>query len=238
MTNPPRIERKELKGPDAFVRRGSSIVTFLVERRSFFVVLLSVSAIGIVAFYGIDHWRKKRLETGWNALLQAQKLEESQRWDGYKKVYETHSNIRPGFIAALRVADHFFDESRKLSYQELEKAKPIALQAAEWYLKARGFSGLLPTEKQLLGIDYGLALELSSQVDLAISEYRVASEIPGDARAFALLKLGGAYESQGNRAQAEAAYQKITVDFSSSDVAPEARNGIRRLKSPNFGAKS
>lgn len=238
MNKPPRIDRKELRTPDAFVKKGSTVLGFLLERRSFFVLMLSLTATGVVAFYGYDYWQSKRLTRGWTALHAAEKLDEAKRWEEYKKVYEAHSGLRPGFIAAVRVADHLFDDSRKLSFTDAEKAKPISNESADWYAKARKFSGLLPTEKQLLGINYGSALELGAQMDLAISEFRIAAELPGDARPFALFKLAGAYETHGNVALAESTYLKITVDFASSEYSKLAKNGLRRLKSPSFAPKA
>ncbi|MBI1859478.1 MAG: hypothetical protein HYR96_00995 [Deltaproteobacteria bacterium] len=238
MQKTPHINRKELKAPDTFVQKGNRFIEFFVQRRSPFILVSSLGAATIILFYGFDYWTSKRLNDAWNALHKAEKVEETKRWDEYKKVHEGFSGARPGFIAATRLGDHHFELARKEFFRDKAKAKVSSGEAVDWYGKARKFSDLLPTEKQLLGIDYGEALELGDQLDNAINEYRVASELPGDAKPYALLKLAGALETKGDAAKAQETYQKLTVDFPSTEFAKMAKNGLRRMKSPNFASKS
>lgn len=234
MSKPPQIDRKQLKGPDEFMKKGNSALTFFIQRRSPFLMVASLGAAAIVLFYGLDYWNSRQLIAGWNAFHKAEKLDETKRWDEYKKVSEVYSKSRPGFVASTKVADHLFESARKEFFLDKSKAKSAAIESAEWYAKARKFSDLLPTEKQLLTVDYAEALELSDQIDSAIREYRVASELPGDVKPYALFKLAGALESKGEAVKAEESYQKVTVDFPNTEFAKMAKNGLRRMKSPTF----
>lgn len=234
----PRIDRKELRSPDQFVKRGSSLLTFLVTKRSSFFVVATVGAVATILFYGYDYWNSRRVLSGWQSFNKAEKLEESKRWEGMKNVYTLHSGVRPGFMAAVRIADHLFESARKDLSRDKTKAKASATESAEWYAKAKKFSDLLPTEKQLLAINYGGALEIAEQLDVAISEYKVASETAGDATAFALLKLASAFETKGDATQAEQAYQKVSSDFPSTEFSKMAKNGLRRMRSPFLKQKA
>lgn len=237
MTKLPRINRKELRNPDEFVKRGSRLLRFVSERRSPFLLVVSVAAVTISLFYGYDYWNARKLTRAWKELVRVERLEGLARWDELKKFHQAYAGLRPGSMAAVRVADHLFDSARKEWYGDPEKAKPIALEAARWYVFARQFPELLPTEKQLLGIDRGGALELAGNYEEAMVEYKLASEIAGEAAAFALFRLAGIYEARGDSPSAEHTYEKISVSHPASEFANMAKNAIRRLKSPNFKSK-
>ena len=237
MTKLPRINRKELRNPDEFIKKGSRFIRFLSERRSPFLLVASLAALTISLFYGYDYWNARKLTRAWKELVRVEKLEGPARWDELKKLHQAHAGLRPGSMAAVLVADHLFDSARKEWYGDPEKARPVALEAAQWYGNARQFSELLPTEKQLLGVDRGGALELAGNHEEAMAEYKVASEIAGEAAAFALFRLAGIYEAQGDLPSAEQTYEKISVSYPASEFAKMAKNAIRRIKSPNFKPK-
>src|SRR5262249_17268616 len=96
------------------------------------------------------------------------------------------------------------------------------------------FSDLLPIEKQLLRINRGNAEELQKKWDDALADYRAASEITGDAKGLAMLNLARVYELKGDTAKAGEIYEKVTIDFINTEYARQAKNNLRRLKSPLF----
>jgi len=237
LSKPPKIDRKQLKQADGFVTRGRNAVAWVAGSRVRVIPLLLL-ALGMgLAWNGYQWWQTGRLEESWDHFARAFRLPEPQRTEDLKTVYARFRSSRPGYFAALALADHFFEEARKEKLKDPSTGDANAAQAVEWYRSATVFKGLLSTETQLLHVDIGAALELRGKLDEAMGEYRMAADVAGgDGKPLALLGIGRVHELKGERDKAIEAYERITVDFATSEYARHARNLLRRLKSPLFGA--
>lgn len=236
MSKPPRIDRKTLKNPDEFVAKGRATLEFLARQRKRFVPVLVVIVVTVVAAYGYDYWNKNKAEKGWIAYNAALKLPEAERWEKLKTLHNDLKSGRPAFFAAVQLADHYFDEAKKEALKTPTQPAPSAPQSAEWYLRATAEPSLLPAEQQLLFINRGGALEISSSWDDALVAYQRGADLAGDAKGLALLGVARVHEAKGDGTKAVETYEKVSSEFSSNEYGKMAKNSLRRLKSPLFEA--
>jgi hypothetical protein len=229
LSKPPKIDRKTLKSPDEFVKKGSAGLEFILRHRKVVQIFLGTLIGGAVGYSLFTWWQSSRMEDGWTKFVEAEKAPEAERWDKLKALYTQGRRSRPTLFAAVAVADHFYNEAKK----DAANVAP-AVTAVEWYGKALEFGDLLPIEKQLLRVNRGNAQELQKKWDDALADYRAASEIAGDAKGLAMLNLARVYELKGDSAKASETYEKVTVDFLNTEYAKQAKNNLRRLKSPLF----
>ena len=237
MSKPPKIDRKELKQPDAFVSRGQSILDWLFGHWAGVSTLLGTITLIVGSVYGYQYWNESKEETAWSSYTAAVKAAEPQRWEDLKKAANVAPDLRPGMMAAIALADHYFEEARKEALKD-EKAAPgnNATLALEWYGKALQFGALLPSEKQLLTINRGNVYELMKKIDEAQADYKSASEIAGEGKPWALLNLGRAYEIKQDVTKATETYEKVSAVFANTEYSKRAKNSLRRMKSPLFTA--
>jgi tetratricopeptide (TPR) repeat protein len=237
LSRPPKIDRKSLRNPDEFVKRGRVFLSFFYAERLPFIGIGIVAALIIAGVYGVDWWNGRQSDLGWKAYDDAMKASEPARWEELKKVYGKYAKSRPGFFAALSVGDHFFDEAKKEAVKDAGNPSAAATQSREWYTKALGYSELVGTEKQLLYLNRGTTYEMEKNFDQSLADYQKASEFSGQAKGLALLSVARAYELKNDLTKATATYQKVTKDFSNSEYSRQAKNDLRRLKSPLFNDK-
>ena len=242
MSKPPKIDRKDLRTPDEFVKKGTAIVDVLAHQRNWLLPVIGVVAIIGAAVAGWNWWDGKRLEKTWDAFEVAKKAAEPQRWDELKKIYETHPKNRGTLFAVAALGDHYFDLAKKNDGKDANPdaaaaAATDASAAADWYGKAVEFSGLSQMEKQLLTLNRGESFELDKKYDQAIADYDKAAEMGGNLKALALLERGRVLELKGDAAKAKEAYEKVSADFFSSEYARMAKNNLRRMKSPVLNQK-
>lgn len=235
MSKPPRIDRKTLKTPDEFVSKGRATLEFFVRQRSRFVPVLIVAVVVVAAVYAYDWWSTDRLEKGWATYQEILKATEAERWDKLKTFHQEHAQGRPGLFAAVTLADHYFDEAKKEAFKD-PAVVPSAVPAAEWYAKALAENSLLSGEKQLLHLNRGGALEMQKQWDAALAEFQAGADLAGEGKPLALLGLARVHEAKNENDKAVATYEKIAADFLNTEYAKLAKNSMRRLKSPLFGA--
>ncbi|MBI4405628.1 MAG: hypothetical protein HY537_15815 [Deltaproteobacteria bacterium] len=235
MSKPPKIDRKTLKAPDEFVKKGRGILGFLIEKKFPFLAVLGAVAAVVLIVYGYDWWSERQLLNAWTAYGEVLKKPESERWDRLKDFVGKYSRTRPMVFAAASLADHYFEERKK----ELAKSADSATSqnfalALEWYDKALSFRDLLPLERQLLHLARGKAYETEKKNDEALSDFQKAADLGSDARALALLNVSRLKELKGDVAGAKESFLKVTVEFPNSEYARQAKVQLRRLGSPLF----
>lgn len=240
MTKPPKIDRKVLKQPDSFQTKGRTTIGWLAERRVTIAPLIGVFIAVGALLYGLDWWKESKLSGAWKSYYDATKLPEPQKWEDLKTVYARFKGTRPGLFAALSLADHFYNDAKNATLKEASLTLPVGLQdtvksASEWYASALQFGELLPTERQLVGINLGHSHELGGNLDMAGEEYKKAADVAGgDAKAYAMLNQARVLELKKDSGKAVEMYEKVASEFGTTEFGKMAKNQIRRLKSPLF----
>ncbi len=234
MSNPPKIDRKTLKTPDQFIRRGQTTLGFLVQQRNRYIPVAIVAVIGICGYYGYDWWAGRKLDKGWRLYYEATKLSDTAKWERFKSLYSEAPSSRPGIFAAVAVADYYYSLARKEVQKDDSIPSASAVSAAEWYGKALEFGGLQVGEKQLLQVDRGGALEMQKKWDDALRDYEAAAGVDGEGKGWAMLNVGRVWEVKNEPEKAKQTYEKITLEFANSEFAKQAKNYLRRMKSPLF----
>lgn len=240
MTHPPTIDRKTLKSPDAFVSRGTQILAKFSKTRMGVWPIVALGLVLAAGFYGWDSWEEKQEQESWGLYYQATQSPDAEKWGQYEKVYTANPKSRAGMLAAVELADHFLGEAQKKGNSEDVSLKESAERAASWYQKAQGYSGLLAVEKQLLLINQGNAEELVQNYSASLASYEKAYQLKGNAKALALLGVGRSQEALGEKEKAAQSYEKVFMEFASTEYAKTAKMYWRKLKSPllNSGASS
>jgi tetratricopeptide (TPR) repeat protein len=236
----PKIDRKSLKRPDAFVEKGRSTLDYLYIRRMQILPVVGAIAAVLIGIYAYMSLTTHKLSKAWEGFYGASKQADPQKWDALKKFYPTSAGNRAGYFAAVTLGDHYFDEAKKQALKgDAPKDTPtLAAQAAEWYGKAETFADLLPAERQLIEIDRGQALEIDKKFDEALGEYQKAADQGGDVKPYAQLQAARAAELKNDRAKAIEIYQKVAAESADSEFGKQAKNQLRLLKSPLFQGQS
>ncbi len=255
MDKHPKIDRKAIKRPDAFVERGRETLSLIYERRMQILPWLGGAVAIVIGVFAYNALTGHKLDKAWEGYYAASKQTEPQKWDALKKFYQDSSNNRAGYLAAVNLGDHYFDEAKKqwlkgLTPPSAKDAKApadkaaddaaakggpsLGAQAADWYGKAETFAGLLPAEKQLIEVDRGQALEMDKKYDEALVEYQKAVDQGGDAKPFAQLQMARALELKNDRAKAAETYQKIAAESADTEFGKQAKSQLRLLKSPLY----
>jgi hypothetical protein len=237
LSRPPKIDRKSLKNPDEFVKKGRVLLSFLQAERLPFVGIGVVAALIIAGVYGFDWWNSRQSDLGWKAYNDALSASEPARWEDLKKVQGRFAKSRPGFFAAIAIGDHSLEDAKKEAVKEQGNPAVAAAQARDWYTKALAYSDLVATEKQLLLLNRGATYEIEKNFDPCIADYQRAADLQGEAKGLSLLNLARAYELKNDLPKATSTYEKVTKDFSNSEYSKQAKNDLRRLKSPLFNDK-
>lgn len=232
MSKPPTIDRKTLKTPDAFVSRGTQLLGRVSNSRVGLIPVLVVGVLVALGFYGYDRWEHNREERAWSEYYSANKAEGDAKWEKLKQFSTSWSQSRAAMLAAVDLADHYFETSKKELEKDKTKAQSEAQLAAEWYSKALELRSLLPVEKQLLWVNKGNAEELSEKWSESLADYEKAFALAGPAKALALLSMGRVQEAQGEKDKAAQTYEKVFTEFASSEYGKVAKNNWRKLKSP------
>lgn len=240
MTHPPSLDRKSLKSPDAFVSRGTQLLARISRSKMGFAPILGLGIALAAGFYGLDFWEEKKEQESWTAYYQALKATESKKWEQMEAVSETNPKSRPGMLAAVEVADHYFELAEKEEIKKEGQKKENALKAAEWYQKSLRYSDLLPAEKQLLLINQGNAEELAENFTASLASYEKAFSLKGPAKALALIGVGRSQQGMGEAEKAVQTFEKVFMEFASTEYAKLAKMFWRNLKSPllNQGSRS
>lgn len=240
MSHEEKIDRKALKGPDAFVARGQRTLAWLVEQRVRLVPVLGAALVVVVGVYAFDHFRHGKEQEAWNAYYAATKLDDAKKIESLKTVNNRFPKTRAGLFAATDVADKALDKAKKAAADVTapavsQQAQDAAAEAAQWYGEALKYPELLPSERQLLLLDRAVALDTAGKLKEALAEARQAASFAGEARAMAYLTAGSLEERTGEKAKAKETYQKIAADFAGSEGAKLAKTMLRRLDSPLLG---
>jgi hypothetical protein len=235
-----KINRKALKGPDAFVARGQRLLVWLFEQRVRLLPVLGVALAVVIGLYAFDRFRSGKEREGWEAYYAATKLDEGKRHEAMKSVHARFSETRAGLFAATDVADRELGKAKKAAAQVAppavsQQAQEAGAAAAEWYGRALQYKGLLASERQLLFLNRAVALDVAGKLKEALADARAAAGYTGEARALAYLTIGSLEERLGERDKAKATYQKIATDFAGSEIAKLAKTMLRRMDSPLLG---
>src|SRR5687768_10480886 len=174
VSKPPKIEKKVLKDPDQFQTRGGAVLEYLARRQKRFVPVVVAALLVVAGVYAYDWWSGNRLEKSWQEYYAATKLAENEKWEKLKAVWGSNKKNRPGFFAAVTLADHYYTEARKEIAKDATKPSTNAPLAVEWYGRALELPDLLLAEKQLLTLNRGNAHELSQKYDDALNDYKAA----------------------------------------------------------------
>lgn len=236
MTKPPTIDRKILKTPDAFVSRGTQLLSRISKSRVGLIPILIAGVLIAAGFYGYDIWEQKQEERAWAEYYLATKAEGETKWEKLKSFSSAWAQSRASMLAAVEIADHHFENGKKEWGKDKNKVQSEAGLASEWYSKALQFGQLLPVEKQLLLLNKGNAEELLEKWSESYAEYEKAYSMTGPAKALALLSMGRVQESQGEKEKAAQTYEKVSSEFPASEYGKVAKNNWRRLKSPLLSA--
>lgn len=264
MSKKTKMDRKELKKPDEFVTKGRAMLDFMNQKRKRFLPVLIGGVLLVVSVYGFDWWSTKKLNEGWAAYYEVNKLENDTKWTELEKIYSNWSGVRPAYFAALGLADHYFSEAEKALYgvtpepekkadkkddkkeeaekvaatqPDKEKSVELGRKSVTWYSKALDFGELMSSERQLIYINRGNAHELAGEIDKALEDYQTAVDFGGDPKPLAMLNLARAQRLSGNEELAKATYTSITVDFPGSEYSKVAKQRLRRLTSPLFAGR-
>jgi hypothetical protein len=130
------------------------------------------------------------------------------------------------------------DPTKKAAEEEARKdieptltVEQCGVNAAEWYGKALGTSGLLDSERELLTLDQGHALEMQGKWDEAAAQYKSVADRGGQSKPLALIHLGRMHELKQDKEGAKALYKTVAQEFSSSEYATTAKSYLRRMDS-------
>lgn len=227
-----KIDRKELKRPDQFVVKGRAAFNFLMEKRRRFVPVLIGGLVLVGVVYLVDWWSEQKLEKGWLEFNRLNKLVGMERVDQLKVFQGSNSSSRPGYFAAVAIADYYYDEAKKEALKKGGTPTDNAVQAATWYGRALEFSGLVAGEKQLIYINRGNSKEIQNQLDEAFKDYSLAADFGGEPTGLALLNMGRIHEMRGEGPKAEEIYKKVSTDFVNTEYARLAKSFLRRMSSP------
>lgn len=240
MSKPPKIDRKSLKQPDEFQKRGTQFLSQIPWEKIPLIrgaIVLVVIGLG---YFGYQWWAAGKESQSWTAFHKAMKETDDKRWDALSQFFSQHGSSRAGYFAAVTLADHYFDASKKAAGKP-EDEKKNATSALEWYDKAIKVGGLNAAEEQLLLVQRGGAFEVLGKLDEAQQQYSKASELQSPVgKPIALLSVGRVWELKKDQAKALEFYQRVATEFPDSQYASLAKGHVRRLKSPIFveGKKS
>jgi len=242
LSHPPKIDRKTLRQPDEFQKKGIEFISRLnLERVPVipFFLLLGGSLLG---YFGYKYWTESTEEKSWLAYHKAVKEPEEKRWDALAKFQSDYASQRSGYFAGVTLADHYFDAAKKANLAaKPDEMKTNAELALGWYEKSLKGKSLSDSEKQLLRVQRGSTFELMGRLDEAQKEYTLASELNSPVgKGYALLSLARIWEMKKDDAKAAEFYGRVATEFSGSQYALLAKGHLRRLKSPIFneGKKS
>lgn len=240
MAHEEKIDRKALKGPDAFVARGQRLLAWLFEQRVRLLPVLGLAVAVAIGVYVFDHFGQKKENEAWDAYYAATKFDEAKRMEAMKTVNSRFAQTRAGLYAATWVADKELDAAKKAAAEVKapavsQKAQEHGTNAAQWYAEALKFKNLLPGERQLLHLDRAVALDTAGKLTDALAEARQATSYAGEAKAMAWLTVGSLEERSGDKAKAKETYGKVATDFAGSESAKLAKTMLRRLDSPLLG---
>ncbi len=227
-----KLDRKELKRPDQFVKKGQAVFAFLMEKRGRFLPVLIGGVVLVASVYAYDWWAEQKLEKSWVEYNRIAKVTGPERIDQLKVFQTDHSGDRPGYFAAVAIADYYYDEAKKESFKKDGKPQENATQAVSWYGRAIEFKSLLSGEKQLLYFDRGGAQEILGQLDEATKDYQMSADFGGEPAGLAKLSLGRIQEMKGDRAKAEEIYKKVSEEYVNSEYGKLAKGLLRRMSSP------
>jgi hypothetical protein len=234
LRKPPKLDRKELKKPDEFVKRGQQALASIVGHRGFWIPFVAIIIVGSIGTYAYNLWSASHSEKAWRGYLDAQRAPEDKRWDEMKAFYNKVYSSRPRMFAAVALADHYFQDAKKEALKEGGDPSKSSVEAAEWYGKALEYKSILPTERQLLLVDRGNAKEVGKKLDEAYADYRQASELEGDVKALGMLGMGRIHELKNETDKAATTYTQVSSQFADSEYGKVAKNYLRRMKSPLF----
>lgn len=223
------MDRKALKQPDNFVALGQKALVALLKQKTVLLAGLGGVLAVALAFYGYGAWKDRQLNRGWIAFYQAEEAKEAEKPAKWKEAYEKGGSTRAAYMAAVTLGDYYFKAfETPVPNTTLEQAADLAV---EWYNKALSFSLLLASERELLTLNLGQALELQKKTDEALATYQKAVAMGGQSKPLALLHVGRLLEAKKDSEAAKAAYQSIIADFAMSEYARVARNYLRRMGS-------
>ncbi len=234
MSKPPKIDRKELRHPDEFQKKGTVFVELLASNKNHLLLLAVGIVVILLGSYGYNVWDDHRIEKAWNAYYKAGKAGEKEKWEEYKKVFTEHKGTRAALFASTTVADHYFEEAKKSVLKDVNANPPETATAIEWYNHALEYNGLLPQEKQLITINKGNAVELSKNYDEAMKLYQGAADGGGNVKGYALLNVARVLELKNDKAKAMETYEKVSTDFLNTEYAKMAKNSLRRMKNTSL----
>ena len=255
-------DRKGLKKPDAFVAWGrKKVEQLLVGHGQRVLILVAVAVATVFGAYGYTRWKAHLSEMAWEEFYNAYKADEPARWEALSKMYTAHSGTRAGSYAAVLIADHHLQLAKTKVEKDLEasvaatadkagkKKDPLfevnlttlptekenSTKAAEWYVKSKSFSGLLPEERQLIEINIANSQEIAGDLKAAEASYQAAAALNPMSKGLAMLNVGRVAEMQGQKDRAIKVYEEIAKEFSGNEKNREyerlAQSALRRVQS-------
>lgn len=234
MSKPPKIDRKELRSPDEFVKQGTHFLEVFVGHQRTLAIGLAMVLVGFLGWYFYDWRTTSQNEAGWKEYGEVMKLADGERWERLKKMASQYSSVASGQFAATQLADHYFDESKKQAEKDPKVVPPSAALAVEWYSTALKYSKLSPSEKGVLLVNRGGAFEVAQKWDEAMADFSESVKIGFEGKPLALLGQARVYEIKNQLPKAIETYEKVSADFLNTEYGKLAKNYLRKLKSPLF----
>ena len=107
-------DRKQLKTPDLFIQYGKQVLSFLLSHRTKLFGVLGMIILVPALMMSYNTYQNSRQNKAWEAYYLATKnIQEHQKVDALKSVSKDYAKTRPGFLAALFLADQSLDKAQK-----------------------------------------------------------------------------------------------------------------------------
>lgn len=226
MAETKKLSRKELLGPDEFIKDAGIAISWVDQHRRELIAGVGVAVGALVLWFAgtatLERGREQafarygaveKAVAAAEADASAEKLQAVE--DALKALREAHGGSAAARLAAYRVGAFRADRG------EWEAATPLLEEAA----RAGGPPGALA------GFRLAGALEAGGKLDEALSRYRAAAEAKASpVREEARLGAARVLDLKGDKEGARKAYESFAADFPDSPRAAVARDRAESLK--------
>ncbi len=246
MSKQSKQAHEDVKHPDAFITTSEKVIKELLKYKGLLLATLALILVASLGYLGHSYWRDSQERAAANALFEAEaKMQEadlkrvearskdpkfkpdldaefakdlSAPVSEYQNVIKAHAGTTSAQVAALGLSLFLWEQKQfKEALVTLELAK-VSQTASSW-LDGNWWmhKGVILIENE--NYDQGIsAFEL-------ILKNKSLSLFHSEAK----LKLGLAYESKGDLAQARQAFEQLEREFPNSGAAKEGKKYLRAL---------
>ena len=220
MSQTKRLTRKELRGPDEFQTMSVRALEWAGENQRTVWIVGGIVAAVLIAIAVVIGVVQSRADRAAQDFYGATELFKRQQW----------SEAMESFVAIA-------DDAGSSTYGRLAQvyAARSALRAGDAARSVELYRAYLagPPEdvaiEQLARLDFATALQKTGDADAARKELETALELPGPARALALIRLAGVAAAAGDKPKAIELYKRYLADFADGADVEVARAGLVAL---------